>query len=85
MESKFKIKKDNIIAFLMWFLISIIVLINNEIFENSSEIIVMTFLLFEILISFFPKEIRRALPMIIIQITGFIRYVMIPIAIKNEI
>lgn len=84
MRGKFKIKIDNIVAFTIWLVIIIVALINNSVFESSSKIIVIAFLVFELFISFFSKSIRRSLPMIIIQVTGLIRYIIIPIVIKSN-
>ena len=85
MKNKLIIKKDNIIAFFIWFLLCVMILINFNLLQSNSRIIVIAFLIFELMVSFLSKDIRRSIPMIIIQITGAIRYIVIPIVIGHRI
>ena len=84
MKKILKIEKNNLLNFMIWMFIIVIFLINNNIFIKKSNLIIFSFLLFELMISFIPKEIRKSLPIIIIQVTGIIRYIIIPLLIQNE-
>lgn len=84
MENKLRLKKDNIIMFLGCVFIIVVVAININIFENNSAAIVFAFLFFELMLSFVQKKIRRSIPVLIIQVTGIVRYIIIPMVIGNE-
>ena len=84
MLNKKNFKNDRIInlGILLFAFFAITIFINN--LDKNSYFVIISFLLFNAFISFFPKEIRLSMPMIIIRITGLARYVLIPIVIATQ-
>lgn len=69
----------------LFFLILAIICIGYmNIFVDDSIYLVLSFLLFNIVLSFFSKEISQSIPVIILKITGTIRYIILPILMRIE-
>ncbi len=84
MLKKVRISKSNVFSAMIWLLLISIVAIFNEKLPIRSSFIVISFFAFNLLISFFPKQIRCSLPMIIYRATGLIRYIVIPIIMVQQ-
>lgn len=84
MEKQMKCSKSSIIYFFVIISIMILIIAKSDIFFSDSMPIVIGFCIFSCIVLFMPKTIRKSIPMIIIEITGAIRYVLLPITMNNE-
>ena len=84
MLTKIKINRLNVISFIIWLLLIVFVLVFNGMLPIKSSIIVISFLVFNLVISFFPVHLKYSLPMIIYRFTGLIRYVVIPYVMVQQ-
>lgn len=84
MSTFLKINKKNVINIILWLIIILLFTVVFNFLPVGSYCVVISFLIFNTIISAFSKEIRFSMPMLIYRITGLIRYVFIPIAMHYQ-
>lgn len=76
--------KKSLVLSLIWMLALIFVSMESRMFATGMMPVVIAWFIFNVLCSLFPLTIQMSLPLIVIRVTGFARYVLLPIAMKNE-
>ena len=84
MITKLKINYKNGFELVFWIVSMFVTLFNSNSFDESLFPICIIFVFFNILMSFLSSDVILSIPVIVIQITGVIRFLFIPYIMKQE-